>query len=477
MSIILDSLVSDDVLLEDSPGILEVTRDLWWLPRHWRCGHGRLLIRCKQCNSNAVLYDRCLHSRCKKQAKCTFKGVNTKLYCCEHKLPGMIDISSSCCMHPNCDVKKPSFNIPGSKKGLYCKEHLLPGMISVNSYKCNHPDCDVKKPSFNTPGLKKGLYCKEHLLPGMINVNSQKCNHPDCDVKKPSFNTPGSKKGLYCKEHLLPGMINVKSPKCNHPNCDVTPSFNTPGSKKGLYCKEHLLPGMIYINSPKCNHPNCDVTPSFNTPNSNKGLYCKEHLLPGMINITSERCKMVMCDIIVSNKKYDGYCFRCFVYTFPASPLVRNYKTKERNVTEYIIYTFSDYTWITDKTVQDGCSRRRPDLLLDLGKYVIIIEVDEDAHINYDCTCENKRIMEISQDLGHRNTVFIRFNPDKYIDRDGVIVKSPWTRGRCGVMSVAHNNKSKWCNRLSVLRETVEYWVANRPEKMIEVVELYYNQN
>ena len=38
---------------------------------------------------------------------------------------------------------------------------------------------------------------------------------------------------------------------------------------------------------------------------------------------------------------------------------------------------FSDYTWISDKKIYDGCYKRRPDLLLDLGYQVIIIEVDE----------------------------------------------------------------------------------------------------
>jgi hypothetical protein len=56
----------------------------------------------------------------------------------------------------------------------------------------------------------------------------------------------------------------------------------------------------------------------------------------------------------------------------------------------------------------------RPDLLLDFGDFILIIEVDENQHID-DISCENKRTMEISRDLGHRNIVFIRFNPDDYM--------------------------------------------------------------
>jgi hypothetical protein len=64
-------------------------------------------------------------------------------------------------------------------------------------------------------------------------------------------------------------------------------------------------------------------------------------------------------------------------------------------------------------------------LLLDLGYQVIIIEVDENQHTEYDCSCENKRTMQLSQDLGHRPIVFIRFNPDDY-EKDGTSVTSCW---------------------------------------------------
>jgi len=58
--------------------------------------------------------------------------------------------------------------------------------------------------------------------------------------------------------------------------------------------------------------------------------------------------------------------------------------------------------------------------------YIIIIEVDENKHTNYDCNCENKRLMELSQDLQHRPIVFIRFNPYSYTDKNGVKIASYW---------------------------------------------------
>jgi len=58
-------------------------------------------------------------------------------------------------------------------------------------------------------------------------------------------------------------------------------------------------------------------------------------------------------------------------------------------------------------------------MLLDLGYHVIIVEVDENQHKKYDCSCSNKRIMELSQDVNHRPIVFIRINTDEYLSQSG----------------------------------------------------------
>ena len=90
------------------------------------------------------------------------------------------------------------------------------------------------------------------------------------------------------------------------------------------------------------------------------------------------------------------------MHLFPDKPVSRNYKTKEYAVGEYIKTKFSTLNWISDKIINGGCSKRRPDLFLDLLYQIVIIEVDENQHIDYDCSCQNKRIMELSQDLGHK---------------------------------------------------------------------------
>ncbi len=57
-------------------------------------------------------------------------------------------------------------------------------------------------------------------------------------------------------------------------------------------------------------------------------------------------------------------------------------------------------------------------MFLDLGYQVVIVEIDENQNIDYDCSCENKSLMELSLDVNHRPIVFIRFNPDEYTEND-----------------------------------------------------------
>ena len=194
-----------------------------------------------------------------------------------------------------------------------------------------------------------------------------------------------------------------------------------------------------------------------------------------MIDVKNKTCKSSWCLTQISNK-YDGYCLFCFINLFPDKPISRNYKTKEYSVVEFIKNTFPDLTWITDKKIVDGCSKRRPDLLLDLGYQILMIEVDETQHKDYDCNCQNKRMMELSQDVGHRSIVFIRFNPDNY-KKNGINITSCWGQDKNGIYLVKKSKKNEWNERLNSLKEQIEYWInpENKTDKIIEIIQLFYD--
>jgi hypothetical protein len=188
----------------------------------------------------------------------------------------------------------------------------------------------------------------------------------------------------------------------------------------------------------------------------------------------SALCKSSWCHTI-GIRKYNGYCLNCCINICPEIKVSRNYKTKEKEVVDKIKEKFPDFTWVSDKKVEDGCSKRRPDLLLDMGDYIIIIEVDENKHTDYDCSCENKRLMELSQDLQHRPIVFIRFNPDSYINQDGNKITSCWRTNKQGVMQIMKTRMSEWEERINILNQQIQYWIDNKTNKTIEIIQLFYD--
>ena len=187
----------------------------------------------------------------------------------------------------------------------------------------------------------------------------------------------------------------------------------------------------------------------------------------------SALCKTENCET-KGHTKYNGYYLPCCIHVCPEIKVSRNYKTKENYVVDNIKQEFPNYTWIADKKVQDGCSKRRPDLLLDMGSHIVIIEIDENKHTEYDCSCENKRLMELSQDLQHRPIVFIRFNPDAYTNQDGVLVKSCWKLNKLGLMRIIKTKQQEWKERVNSLIQQIQYWIDNPTEKTIETIELFY---
>ena len=280
---------------------------------------------------------------------------------------------------------------------------------------------------------------------------------------------------MYCVEHKKNGMIDVKNKKCLE--CEVRPTFNNVGQKKGLYCVEHKKNGMIDVKHKTCIYEGCDTRPSYNLAGEKRGIYCDKHRLVDMIDVVSKSCKSEWCQTIPHFNKYDGYCLRCFIYLFPDKTVSRNYKTKEYSVVEFVKTKFPHFDFIADKIISGGCSRRRPDLLLDILYQIIIIEIDENQHQDYDCTCENKRVMELSQDLGHRPIVFIRFNPDDY-KKDGKNITSCWGCDKNGICVVKKSKQKEWLERLNTLEDQIKYWTdpENMTDKTIEIIQLFYDE-
>jgi ribosomal protein L37E len=393
-----------------------------------------------------------------------FSGEIKGIYCVIHKLPDMVDVKNKKCQDSSCDTSA-NYNFQGNKKGVFCSIHKLDDMINVTEKKCI---CGIRA-SFNFLG-KKSMYCAQHKLKGMICVSFQIiCKSEDCNIGA-SFNFSTEREMIYCKKHKLPDMINIKNKRfCQIETCNIQPCFNFPIEKIPILCASHKEELMVDIVNKKCLHENCQINPNYNYQNESKGIYCFTHKLDTMVDVTHKKC--LICGLR-AHDKYTGYCFRCYIYTFPNNKISRNYKIKEQHMVDFIQKIYSDTVFIFDKTT-GGCSRRRPDVYIDLFTHVLIIECDENQHGSYTTSCENSRTMELFQDFNNRPIVFIRFNPDTYTQNGKKSLSSFKTHGLNGAPII--RNKGEWNGRLDLLKNTIDKHLQTIPTKEITIENLFFD--
>jgi hypothetical protein len=433
---------------------------------------------------------RCQNENCKTQAVFNLPGEMKRNWCRQHKTVEMIDVVNPKCQYENCS-KQPCYNYPTEKKGRYCKLHKIEGMIDIKDRKqCEHDGCKTRA-CFNLSSEAVPKFCTIHKRPDMVDITKVTCVEDGCDVrptfgfkdgrptsckahkkeemidlrhtyscldctKRPTFNFLGETCAIYCVDHKKPNMVNVLENRlCK--DCTRRAYYgsllNFP-----VYCNDHKKEGMIWVVKKLQCHL-CDKSPTYGYE-KNKPIACRDHKNEDMRDVHHVTCKTHMCDV---RPVRDGYCSRCYIYTFPDSKVTRNFKTKELAVREFLNIQFPNVTLIHDKRVD--CSLYRPDFSIDMGSHSVIIEVDENQHEKYDLSCENKRLMSIFQGFGSRPLVVIRFNPDKYDD-----VKGCWTRD-CKIRDVKN-----WKVRLETLKESINNAMANLPQKEVTLLNLYYDK-
>jgi hypothetical protein len=373
------------------------------------------------------------------------KTLGTK-YCSKHKEEGMINLLCKLC---SCGKARPTYNYSGLSAN-FCKDCKTEDMINVNDKNCK---CGLARPTFNFKGLKPE-FCSKCKTDEMINVKDTPCK---CGKSsRPNFNYQGLKPE-YCSKCKYDGMIDVVHTRCF---CGkVQPSFNFVGLQP-KYCVNCKLDGMISLKTHlciKCNFRQSD----YNFP-GNKPKYCANCKENGMINI-SNKCKNDMC-CSSGNVKYNYFCSHCFVNLFPTDSLSLQVKikSKENYVRDFLREKFEGF--VHDTILWTGncdCShRRRIDFRKLIGNTLLCIEVDENQHKRYDNKDEEIRYDDLFMAHGGK-FIFIRFNPDKYINKNGTKV-NPYMKKR---METLHNEIVKQINR--ILQED--------NKELLEIIYLFYD--
>ncbi len=416
----------------------------------------------------------CIEPQCTKQPNFNFQGESKAIYCATHKHDGMVDIKNKTCITLGCSTR-PIFNFQGESKAVYCATHKQDGMVDISHGTCSKPGC-TKRPNFNIRGESKPMYCILHKQDNMINVIKRTCIDSQC-TKHPNFNFYGESRAIYCATHKQDGMVDIIHRTCIKPGCKTQPAFNFQGGTS-LYCTSHKQDGMVDIKNRTCNEQGCKKIPTFNFQGENKALYCVLHKEDGMVDIkhktcielgcktrtsygnhivgkvhcanhfdkktewkvtvcTTKGCKSIACfsengnypyskcEIHSSNLKSSltGKCNSCNLSDLLLDEEGKCLLACTKLHSEYIkkteeamnsLFEQQKFVYTRDKMIEDGCSRRRPDFVFNLGSVILIVENDENQHKSRTCECEQTRMIQIHQEFNGLPVHFIRFNPDRY---------------------------------------------------------------
>ena len=386
---------------------------------------------------------KCAFQDCQKNAIWGEK-FGVAVFCVKHKKDDMVCVNRTICKDTNCD-KTAVYNYRGETAD-WCRDHKQPNMVSDPKSKncCIVTDCFIR-PCYNYEDKEIPEYCASHKKDNMIDVTHKTCEHEDC-YKQPNFNYPGEKFGRFCLQHSDDGMIDVRNFICQIKNCTKRARFGFPGQNP-INCATHKQKGTLAFPSKRCIIKSCLELALFGIKTRE---HCETHKEDHEFNLLEKKC--ISCghiNILDENEK----CQYCDPDTFNRVRLF-----KQNTVVEFLRIKNVKFESV-DRIVEKGvCGKDRPDIHIDTGTHKIVVEVDEDQHKSKNGCDETNRMKNVSSSFGMQ-TLFIRYNPDKY---------------RVNKVYDEHVGRNK---RLEKLLETIEYFQDkdNRPKEFLEVYHLFFD--
>jgi hypothetical protein len=357
-----------------------------------------IAIWCSSCPNKAPFAVNIVSKKCqcgKARPSFNLPGETIAIWCssCPNKAPVAVNLTNKKCQ---CGIAQPHFNLPGETIAIWCSScpSKAPDSINVTNKKCQ---CGKARPNFNLPGETIAIWCSRcpNKAPNSVNVKDKKCQ---CGIARPSFNLPGETIAIWCSScpNKASCAVNVKHKKCQ---CGKGAYYNMPG-QPAKYCYQCRKAGMMVQPTKKCSQ--CKALAIFGQHTRER---CEEHKLDHDFNLVEQICQSCgLLEILDNNNK----CNACDPTRF-----TKYLKQKENQIRDFLIANKIPFT--QDKIPNGSqCGKERPDFVVYLPDRVIIIEVDEDQHKNYQCECEQIRMINISQTFGGIPVFWIRFNPDNF---------------------------------------------------------------
>jgi len=171
-------------------------------------------------------------------------------------------------------------------------------------------------------------------------------------------------------------------------------------------------------------------------------------------------------------------CALCYAVTHRKAPMKRDLQTKERALLAWLEALManapSHLSMRHDQVVSGGCGKERPDFCIDVLSHVVILECDENKHARELPECRQQRAWRIPDSFGGRPVVFLRFNPDRFVDKQGAVHPSCFALKR-GVLTLAR--ETAWLKRLGLVEARLRYHLCTVPDAHIVEEFLFYGDD
>lgn len=372
--------------------------------------------------------------------------------------------------------------------------------MSFLLFPCENCDSEINDPLLDNlcinciPSLPKDIIMREiglYIYEGNVRMWNGKvlqCQHriqiSRCGICKPENKCEHGKDKIMCGEGTCHGTQrceehNIRKSQCVQ--CGTGKSL-CPHKRQKCQCDEGDCNG-----SQKCPHGRIksacqDCGGGNRCPHKRAKADCK--ICKGTGNCIPHNKKKNSCvdcfinpdnfcnlckGVYIKGCPYYPMCYRCYYKTNPDTIRPTRHKSKQHYINDFL-QTNIEMKIQYDKAINGGQSNRKPDWLLDLGSHCIVIECDEKQHINY--SDDEKRTIDIFQDLNSRQLVMIRFNPDRYKTSEGYI-NGCFEFDEKNVIS----STNEWENRQKKLLQTIEHYIENIPEKAITITSLFFDDN
>ena len=297
----------------------------------------------------------------------------------------------------------------------------------------------VAKPKRARFGTKNEFsnFCGDHKTAEMYDKSKPVCE--SC-LKSATFNLPGGKPA-FCKDHKKENMVDVKSKMCY--GCGILQgSFGY--TKNELFCRGCAKDDMKNLRARLCSKCNLKF-PSYNFNGQKEGLFCLDCADPRMVDVISPKC--ASCGLFQVHKKTD-LCNDC------NPEKLKHKKTDEMKCVNFL--RENNINFIHNKSVGFECGNFKPDVKIDAKTHILIVEVDENQHKQYNSKCELTRMLNIYVAEGMR-CVFLRYNPSSF-----------------KIGSAAAKISSK--ERLKILLDLIKIHTTSIPDDEVTIYKMFFDQ-